>query len=272
MTTTLEVRSLPTEAVPGLAVTTTGISRVSSLEIKTEHIAAVPSLDSAQVPGLQVQSHGVTTVPSLLEVKSEGVTNVTPCLGNSIGAAKMEMPGLEVKTEAVSTSGLMATSPVERRSPDAGLGSPASNGAIATTAVSTAGVVGMTVTGSGSVTATPTAYTTAVTTTATTTTTSTGLEGPSPLLGKRIRKQSTKYEDYEQQTLTVSLSRVFPSVVFCIDLLRHNWLWFASHNLCNTESDSRVSGGLVTDHSLGHLAVPLSLLFQAHSSLKGGDS
>lgn len=53
------------------------------------------------------------------------------------------------------------------------------------------------VTGTGSITATPTAYTTAVTTSATSTTTGGGVTGGS-VLGKRIRRTSTKYDDFEQ--------------------------------------------------------------------------
>jgi hypothetical protein len=63
--------------------------------------------------------------------------------------------------------------------------------------------LGGSVTGTGSVTATPTAYTTAVMTTATTTTSTTVGQSAGPLLGKRVRRQSSKYEDYEQQTATV---------------------------------------------------------------------
>ena len=230
---------MPVEAVPRLEVKTTGISRVPSLEVKTEHVVAVSAPQSVRAPGLQVQSQGVTIVSSLLQVKSEGVTNLPtlPGGGADVGAI-VEMPGLEIKTEAVSTSGLVVTSPVERRSPDTGLSSPASGGAGVSTP---GGLVGMTVTGSGSVTATPTVYTTAVTTTATTTTTPTGQEGASSLLGKRIRRQSTKYEDYEQQTLTVSwllpvsLAGCSP-VCLCgrpssIGTMRVELLWFVAQ-LC----------------------------------------
>lgn len=52
------------------------------------------------------------------------------------------------------------------------------------------------VTGTGSITATPTAYTTAVTTLAASTTTTT--TGQETVLGKRIRRTSTKYDDFEQ--------------------------------------------------------------------------
>lgn len=58
-------------------------------------------------------------------------------------------------------------------------------------------------TGTGSVTATPTSYMTAVTTTASTTSAS-AVGSQDSLLGKRVRKQSTKYEDYEQPPLPVS--------------------------------------------------------------------
>ena len=66
------------------------------------------------------------------------------------------------------------------------------------------------VTGTGSITATPTAYTTAVTTSATSTT-SVGVAegggiGSGSVLGKRIRRTSTKYDDFEQ-TLMVRRER-----------------------------------------------------------------
>ena len=64
-------------------------------------------------------------------------------------------------------------------------------------------------------TATPTAYTTAVTTTASTTTMTSG-EMASSMLGKRIRRQSSKYEDYEQQTL-VPVRQAEP-VCMCVPL------------------------------------------------------
>lgn len=63
----------------------------------------------------------------------------------------------------------------------------------------------MVVTGTGSITATPSAYTTAVTTIASSTTTTTA----DYQLGKRIRKSSTKYEDYKSQVPLVSISLSF---------------------------------------------------------------
>lgn len=116
-----------------------------------------------------------------------------------------KMPqNLEIKTEAVSTTGLTETSPIQR-SPDAGLQCPvsqAANGSFVTTqTISKVNIA--TVTGSGSVTATPTSYTTAVTTTASTTTASSVHQDSGTVLGKRVRRQSSKYEDQEQQSTTV---------------------------------------------------------------------
>ena len=74
---------------------------------------------------------------------------------------------------------------------------------------SVAAVVAALVTGTGSMTATPSVYTTAVMTTATTTTSVTPGQTQGQLLGKRVRRQSSKYEDYEQQTL---------STVSCVSL------------------------------------------------------
>lgn len=100
----------------------------------------------------------------------------------------------EVKTEAVSSTGPTVTSPPQARGIETGAGAPYME-AQTLTKTSAAGV-----TGTGSVTATPTAYTTAVATMASSTTVASG-EMSSSLLGKRIRRQSTKYEDYEQQSL-----------------------------------------------------------------------
>ena len=94
-------------------------------------------------------------------------------------------PSLQVKTEGLSTpSPLTMTDMTPQRSIDHA-------------------VVPIIVTGTGSVTATPTAYTTTVTTLATSTTSMTSQDS-SGVLGKRIRRTSTKYEDFEQP-LTVSL-------------------------------------------------------------------
>ena len=58
------------------------------------------------------------------------------------------------------------------------------------------------VTGTGSITATPTAFTDAISTTATSTTPTTGQE---TVLGKRNRRTSTKYdEDFEKPSIVVS--------------------------------------------------------------------
>ena len=128
-------------------------------------------------PGLTVQSGTVTNVSSLL-VETESITAV-PSL------ASPEPPQPLPHT-------------VEINPPDIPTLTPASDPVSVPPLSSAAPPLGGSVTGTGSVTATPSAYTTAVMTTATTTTTIT----PGQLLGKRVRRQSSKYEDYEQQTLS----------------------------------------------------------------------
>jgi hypothetical protein len=122
---------------------------------------------------LQIQSGIVQNVPTL-EIQS------TAALQSPIvSVPSIFSPSLQVKTEGLSTpSPLTMTDMTPQRSIDHT-------------------VVPIIVTGTGSVTATPTAYTTTVTTLATSTTSMTSQDS-SGVLGKRIRRTSTKYEDFEQ--------------------------------------------------------------------------
>lgn len=203
------MKSLPPQHVNSLNVKSLGTSNATTLEVKPESVTNSPALTvqsggTANVPLLQVQTHGITKVPSL-QVKSEGVTKVTSL--DNIASSLPAIPStLEIKTEAVSTTGSAVTSPVQH-SPDAGISQSPAGSFVMTQTVHKANIP-TSVTGTGSVTAIPNAYTSAVTTTASTTTTTVAQEGvttcqdPS-ILGKRIRRQSTKYEDYEQQTMIV---------------------------------------------------------------------
>ncbi|CAI8050147.1 Bromodomain-containing protein 2 [Geodia barretti] len=132
-------------------------------------------------PGLTVQSGTVTNVSSLL-VETESITAVP-----SLATAPPPVP------HTVEINPLELSSPLPSHSDT--LLTPISSSAL-----------GGNVTGIGSVTATPTAYTTAVMTTATTTTSMTPVRLTGQLLGKRVRRQSSKYEDYDQQTLSAKSS------------------------------------------------------------------
>ena len=203
------MKSLPPQHVKSLNVQSLGSSNTTMLEVKPESVAnssalTIQSGGTANVPSLQVQTQGITKVPSL-QVKSEGVTKVTS-LDNIASSLPVIPSTLEIKTEAVSTTGSAVTSPVQH-SPDAGISQSPASSFVMTQTVHTANVP-TTVTGTGSVTAIPNAYTNAVTTAASTTTTTAAQEGvttcqDASILGKRIRRQSTKYEDYEQQTMIV---------------------------------------------------------------------
>ena len=133
-------------------------------------------------PGLTVQSGTVTNVSSLL-VENESITAVP-----SLATAPPPVP------HTVEINPLELSSPLPSHSDT--LLTPISSSAL-----------GGNVTGIGSVTATPTAYTTAVMTTATTTTSMTPVRLTGQLLGKRVRRQSSKYEDYDQQTLSAVSER-----------------------------------------------------------------
>jgi hypothetical protein len=149
-------------------------------------VLAPPALGVRDIPpsspGLTVQSGTVTNVSSLL-VETESITAV-PSL------ATAPVP----HTVEINPFGLSSPLP------------PHSDTLLTPLTSSSASTLGCNVTGTGSVTATPTAYTTAVMTTATTTTSMTPVHLTGQLLGKRVRRQSSKYEDYDQQTLSVKSS------------------------------------------------------------------
>lgn len=224
------VQSLPPQSVSSLQVTT------ASLVEQDSALLTAPPINTSP-PSLTVESGSVTSVPSL-KVRTEHVSKV-PSLDVKPTQPQQQQPRIsaieriaaqlqankapKIKTEAVSTTGLTSTSPT-RRSPDTGTqclppsdpqeysntnggGSQTTTngGSFVTTQTISKVNVPPTVTGTGSVTATPTSYTTAVTTTASTTTAvSEGRHQDSTtVLGKRPRKASTKYEDLEQPSTPV---------------------------------------------------------------------
>ncbi len=226
-TTTLMVQSMPPKTVSSLQVTTASITRLSPLvennpPLTTNPPPTVPAANNTNngstATSLTIESGSVTPVPSL-QVRTEHVSKV-PSLDakprmsaiERIAAQLQASKAPKIKTEAVSTTGLTNTSPT-RRSPDTGtqclppsenggsagtIVQPTTNGGSFVTTQTISKVnVPPTVTGTGSVTATPTSYTTAVTTTASTTTAVTH-QDVTTVLGKRPRKASTKYEDLEQ--------------------------------------------------------------------------
>ena len=125
---------------------------------------------------LQVKSGSIQNVPSL-EIQSNSL-QAPPMAVTSTTTLSTMSSSLQIKTEGVATPPSSTASGLQR-------------------------IAMPIVTGTGSVTATPTAYTTAVTTLATSTITGTGA-GQETVLGKRIRRTSTKYDDYEQPPLAVS--------------------------------------------------------------------
>ena len=156
---------------------------VSSLTVKTESVTSVPYLSStsaslgksSSAPLLQ---QTLTSVPGL-QVRTEGVSRLPS--------------GFELKSEAVTTAGSMTTvGSAQQRSDNSALQTYGGGGSLT---VQTLGKVN--VAGSGSAVAVPTAYTTAVTTVATSTTYS-SMQDSAGLLGKRVRRVSSKYEDHEQ--------------------------------------------------------------------------
>lgn len=198
---------MPPQNVTSLDVNSLGPPRVPALDVKVENGSALNGqpVGLSNSPSLEVKTQSITKVSSL-QVKSEGVKQV-----ESLGRLPSSLPvipsALEIKTEAVSTTGPSVTSPVQQRSPDAGITSSSAGSFVTTQTVGKIDIP-VTVTGTGSVTATPIAYTSAVTTTASTTTMTAAQDGittgqDASILGKRIRRQSTKYEDYEQQAMTV---------------------------------------------------------------------
>ena len=200
-TTTLEVRSLPPQNVPSLQLDSTDKSSLSPTNPQTQSSSLqVKSGNVTNVPSLQVKTEHISSIPTI--PKPGSMTKLSPLerITAQLHASKMPQ-NLEIKTEAVSTTGLTETSPVHRTPDDAGLQCPVTQAAnssfVTTQTISKVNIA--TVTGSGSMTATPTSYTTAVTTTASTTTASSVHQDSSTVLGKRVRRQSSKYEDQEQQ-------------------------------------------------------------------------
>ena len=244
-TTTLVVQSLPPQSVSSLQVTT-----ASLVERDSPLLTAPPT-----PPSLTVESGSITSVPSL-KVRTEHVSKV-PSLDVKPTQPQQQQPRIsaieriaaqlqankapKIKTEAVSTTGLTSTSPT-RRSPDTGtqclppsdpqdtdgggIQATTNGGSFVTTQTISKVNVPPTVTGTGSVTATPTSYTTAVTTTASTTTAvSEGRHQDSTtVLGKRPRKASTKYEDLEQPSTPVGFPWIHSSsqIIRCfVNVLIH---------------------------------------------------
>ena len=213
MTTTLEVRSLSLQHVPASLDAKPEVhSKVPTpprLEVKTEGITNVPSL--------KIESGIVTTVSSL-QVQTESITNVPSLSVQSQGAAvkNPSPPQTEIKTEAVSTTGSGVTSP-EQRSPDTGTTQVEHNGGFETLTqpIAAPSTDAGKMTGTGSITATPTSYLTAITTTASTTQQGQTDSSSSSLLpGKRVRKESSKCRQFEP--LTVCHRDVCCSLILCI--------------------------------------------------------
>ena len=228
-TTTLMVQSMPPQTVSSLQVTTASITRLPPLVENNSPLTTNPPPTAASnnngstAPSLTVESGSITSVPSL-QVRTEHVSkvlslDVKPQMSaiERIAAQLQASKAPKIKTEAVSTTGLTNTSPT-RRSPDTGtqclppsenggsagtIVQPTTNGGSFVTTQTISKVnVPPTVTGTGSITATPTSYTTAVTTTASTTT-AVSHQDVTTVLGKRPRKASTKYEDLEQPSTPV---------------------------------------------------------------------
>ncbi|XP_011406316.1 PREDICTED: bromodomain-containing protein 3-like [Amphimedon queenslandica] len=158
---------------------------VSPPRLESRSSSATPMLN----PGLVATQATPTTVPAML-VQSGNVQNVSfqQQGGGGINSVPTNLTSytsiidpsqLLVKTEGVTSASPLSVGGANRTTPPT------------------------LVTGTGSITATPTAYTTAVTTSATSTTTVGGVTGGS-ILGKRIRRTSTKYDDFEQPLMRPS--------------------------------------------------------------------
>lgn len=199
------MRSSTPQNVSSLEVKTTGITRVASLDgaPKKEE----PNKDPHTSPPTTNTSNNLTPFPPT-KSKFEGGTKVSSLerIAAQLQANQLlKSQSLEIKSDAVCSTGTtMSTFTASRPSnpPLTCTLTPSSGGSVVVTP--TLGQVNLNMTmkgtGTGSVTATPTSYMTAVTTTASTT--SASVVGQD-LLGKRVRKQSTKYEDFEQPTAMV---------------------------------------------------------------------
>lgn len=241
------VQSMPPQTVSSLQVTTASITRLPLLVENDPPLTTNPpptepinNNTNSTASSLTVESGSITSVPSL-QVRTEHVSKV-PSLDvkprmsaiERIAAQLQANKAPKIKTEAVSTTGLTNTSPT-RRSPDTGTqclppsengsGSagtvvlPTTNGGSFVTTQTISKVnVPPTVTGTGSVTATPTSYTTAVTTTASTTT-AVSHQDVTTVLGKRPRKASTKYEDLEQPSTPVGAILLASNINFVVEFV-----------------------------------------------------
>ena len=151
----------------GLTVQSGTVTNVSSLLVKTESITAVPTLNP---PAAYDPSQTLPALPHMIEISPVALDPSVPTslpLPPSLTLTSAPLPPLSSAPPSLTES----------------------------------------ITGTGSVTATPSAYTTAVTTTATTTTSTTPGQSVGQMAGKRIRRQSSKYEDYEQQTVAAVRER-----------------------------------------------------------------
>lgn len=201
----------PPRNVPGLLeVKTTGITRVESLD--SAHLVTPPSEALSSISQTVTAAAGGNGpfASQQQRAKSDTATKVSSLerIAAQLQANQlMRNQTLEIKTEAMATSSgpILTTSSVTRTSNSpVQYTSSSSGGTVSTETLSKVNLDHpATGTGTGSVTATPTSYMTAVTTTASTTSASTQPGGQDSSLGKRVRKQSSKYEDYEQPSLTV---------------------------------------------------------------------
>ncbi len=157
--------------VPNLTVGTS--TRVTTLEVNSESIISKSSTGTVQVAPVQ---HPTTMkkMSHLERIAAQLQANRLPKV-------------LEVKTEAITTSGLTTTISMPHRGSDAS--QPKS---VATYTVNKM-VVDVTTA----------SQVTPVTTVASTT------SAQESILGKRIRRQSSKYEDYEQHSITVRKNNHF---------------------------------------------------------------
>lgn len=199
------MRSSTPQNVPSLEVKTTGITRVTSLDSAPKKEEPIKDIDT---PPFTINNSKNLAFPPTTKLKSDGGTKVSSLerIAAQLQANQLlKSQSLEIKSEAVcSTDTTMTTFTASRSSvsPLPCTLTPSSGGSVVITQTLSKVNLNNTVkgTGTGSVTATPTSYMTAVTTTASTT--SASLVGQD-LLGKRVRKQSTKYEDFEQPMAVV---------------------------------------------------------------------
>ena len=213
------MRSSTPQNVSSLEVKTTGIIRVACLDgaPKKEE----PNKDTRTPPPTTSTSNILTPFPLSTKSKFDGPTKVSSLerIAAQLQANQLlKCQSLEIKSEAVCSTGTTMTTFTASRPSNSPLPctlTPSSGGSVVITQTLSKVNLNKTMkgTGTGSVTATPTSYMTAVTTTASTT--SASVVGQD-LLGKRVRKQSTKYEDFEQPTAMVCEFNFVQVSVECI--------------------------------------------------------